>query len=302
MGAEIINGKIIAEQIKLELKQEINALANKNIIPGLATVLVGDNPASATYVRMKQKMCHELGIRTKSYELPSNTKEQELLALIDDLKFDNEIHGILIQLPLPEGIDERKIINSIPIDKDVDGFHPLNWGKMIKGEDTFIPCTPAGIQELLIRSGYSPEGKHVVILGRSQIVGLPLANLLLKKSKGSNATVTVCHSSTKDLVSFTRQADILIAAIGRAKFVTSDMVTEKTIVIDVGVNKIVAPETDRGYKLVGDVDFDEVSKIVRAITPVPGGVGPMTIIMLMKNTIKSAKLKFERNNFPKTMA
>ncbi len=291
MSAEIINGKRIAEQIKQELKSELAFLINKGVIPGLATILVGDNPASETYVQMKQKMCYELGIITKSYKLPSDTKEAELLQLINRLKFDNEIHGILVQLPLPKEIDERKIINSIPEDKDVDGFHPLNWGKMLKGEDAFVPCTPAGIQELLIRSGFSPDGKHVVILGRSQIVGLPLANLLVRKATGSNATVTICHSSTKNISSFTRQADILIAAIGRANFVTADMVTEKTVVIDVGVNRIEAPETSKGYKIVGDVDFDQVSKIVRAITPVPGGVGPMTIIMLMKNTITSAKKK-----------
>ncbi len=296
MAAEIINGKKIAEQIKIELKEEINSLLSKGIVPGLATILVGDNPASATYVHMKEKMCHELGIITKSYKLPHSSQEKELLELINDLRVDNQIHGILVQLPLPEGINEQRIINAIPVDKDVDGFHPLNWGKMIKGEDTFLPCTPAGIQELLLRSGFSPDGKHVVIIGRSQIVGLPLANLLLRKAQGSNATVTVCHSFTKDISKFARQADILIAAIGRANFVTADMVTEKSVVIDVGVNKIPAPETNKGYKLVGDVDFDQVSNIVRAITPVPGGVGPMTIIMLMKNTIKSAKLKRNRDS------
>ncbi len=290
MKAEIIDGKKIAEQIKQELIEEIAVLKNKQRTPGLATVLVGDDPASATYVRMKEKMCDELGILTKSFKLPAVTKESELLSIINDLKIDDEIHGILVQLPLPEHINERNIINSIPENKDVDGLHPASWGKMMKGEDTFLPCTPAGIQELLIRSRHSPENKHVVIVGRSQIVGLPLANILVRKMAGANATVTVCHTGTKDISQFTQQADILIAAIGRPEVVTADMVNENAVVIDVGVNRVEAPETKRGYRLVGDVHFESVSQKVRAITPVPGGVGPMTIIMLMKNTVKSAKL------------
>jgi methylenetetrahydrofolate dehydrogenase (NADP+)/methenyltetrahydrofolate cyclohydrolase len=290
MNAEIIDGKKIAEQIKQELIEEIAILKNKERTPGLATVLVGDNPASATYVRMKEKMCDELGILTKSFKLPAVTKESELLSIINDLKIDDEIHGILVQLPLPEHIDERNIINSIPENKDVDGLHPTSWGRMMKGEDTFLPCTPAGIQELLIRSRNSPENKHVVIVGRSQIVGLPLANILVRKLAGANATVTVCHTGTKDISQFTQQADILIAAIGRPEVVTADMVNENAVVIDVGVNRVEAPDTKRGYRLVGDVHFESVSQKVRAITPVPGGVGPMTIIMLMKNTVKSAKL------------
>lgn len=289
MSAGIIDGKKIAEQIKQELIEEIAVLKNKGRTPGLATVLVGNDPASATYVRMKEKMCNELGILTKSFKLPAEIKESELLSIIYDLKIDIEIHGILVQLPLPKHIDERKIINSIPENKDVDGLHPISWGKMMKGEDTFLPCTPAGIQELLIRSGHNPEKKYVVIVGRSQIVGLPLANILVRKTAGANATVTVCHTGTNDISQFTRQADILVAAIGRPEVVTADMINENAVIIDVGVNRVEAPETKKGYRLVGDVHFESVSQKVKAITPVPGGVGPMTIIMLMKNTVKSAK-------------
>lgn len=289
MSAEIIDGKKIAEQIKLELIEEIASLKKQGLIPGLATVLVGENPASATYVRMKEKMCNEIGILTKSQHLAVETKENELLELIDNLRKDNDVHGILVQLPLPAHIDERKIINAIPQNKDVDGFHPMNWGKMMTGEDTFLPCTPAGIQELLIRSGNSPERKHVVILGRSQIVGLPLANILVRKAPGANATVTICHTGTKDIANYAKQADILVAAMGKPEVVTAEMVNENAVVVDVGVNRVEAPETKKGYCLVGDVHFESVAKKVTAITPVPGGVGPMTIIMLMKNTVKSAK-------------
>jgi methylenetetrahydrofolate dehydrogenase (NADP+)/methenyltetrahydrofolate cyclohydrolase len=289
MSADIIDGKIIAEQIKQELIEEIAILKNKGRTPGLATVLVGEDPASATYVRMKEKMCEELGILTKSFKLPAATTESQLLSITNQLKSDSEIHGILVQLPLPKHIDERNVINSIPETKDVDGLHPISWGKMMKGEDTFLPCTPAGIQELLLRSGNNPEKKHVVIVGRSQIVGLPLANILVKKATGANATVTVCHTGTKDISQFTKQADILVAAMGRAEVITADMVSENAVVIDVGVNRVEAPETKRGYRLVGDVHFESVSQKVKAITPVPGGVGPMTIIMLMKNTVKSAR-------------
>lgn len=289
MSAKIIDGKNISEQIKFELIEEIKALKEKNITPGLATMLIGENPASVSYVRMKEKMCSEIGILTKSYHLTGQTSEQELLSLIENLTNDTEIHGILVQLPLPNHINEQKIINAIPPDKDVDGFHPLSWGKLMTGEDTFLPCTPAGIQELLMRSGHSPEGKSVVILGRSQIVGLPLANILARKARGANATVTICHTGTKNLSHYTKQADILIAAMGKPEMVTADMVNENAIIIDVGVNRVEAPETKKGYRLVGDVHFESVSQKVKAISPVPGGVGPMTIIMLMKNTVKSAK-------------
>ena len=290
MAAQIIDGKKIAQEIKYELKSEIELLAKKGIQPGLATVLVGQDPASATYVRMKQKMCDELGILTKSFKLEKEIEEHELIQLIRKLEKDTKIHGILVQLPLPKHIDEKKIINAIPVNKDVDGFHPLSWGKMMIGEDSFLPCTPAGIQELLVRSGNNPEKKHVVIVGRSQIVGLPLANILMQKAPGANSTVTICHTGTQDLSKLTITADILIAAMGRAEVITENMVNENTVVIDVGVNRVEVPETKKGYRLVGDVKFDEVAPKVKAISPVPGGVGPMTIIMLMKNTVKSAKI------------
>jgi len=289
MSAQIIDGKKIATDIKLELKQDIDRLKTRHILPVLATVLVGDDPASATYVRMKERTCEELGIGTKSIKKSADLSENELLEIIVDLGSDSAVHGILVQLPLPEHIDESKVISAIPPEKDVDGFHPINWGKMISGEDAFLPCTPAGIQEMLVRSGFSPEKKHVVIVGRSKIVGLPLANMLVRKTAGANATVTICHTGTTNLAEITRQADILVAAVGRAEVITADMVSEKSVVIDVGVNRVEAPETKRGYKLVGDVHFDSVSRKVKAISPVPGGVGPMTIIMLMKNTVKAAQ-------------
>ena len=290
MSAQIIDGKEIALQIKLELKKEIEKLKEDNIFPGLATVLVGNDPASTAYVRMKEKMCKELGIINKSVKLSSDITEKQLLKIIKELELNNKINGILVQLPLPKHINEENIINSIPLEKDVDGFHPHTWGKMMTGEETFLPCTPAGIQEMLIRSGNNPEKKHVVIAGRSKIVGLPLANILVKKSPGANATVTVCHTGTKNISQITKQADILIAAIGSPEIITQDMVAHKTVVIDVGVNRVEAPEKKQGYRLVGDVQFDSVSQKVKAISPVPGGVGPMTIIMLMKNTVKAAKL------------
>lgn len=289
MAAMIIDGKKIAEQIKLELMADIQTLKKQQVTPGLATILVGDNPASATYVQMKEKMCAELEMRTRSYRLPATIAEDELVAIVQSLGQDPEVHGILVQLPLPAHIQERRIIYAIPPQKDVDGFHPLSWGRMMLGEDTFLPCTPAGIQELLWRSGFSPEKKHVVIVGRSQIVGLPLANILVRKAPGANATVTICHTGTPNMGGLTRQADILVAAMGKPEVITADMVNNHAIVIDVGVNRIVAPETKRGYRLVGDVHFDSVSQKARAISPVPGGVGPMTIMMLMKNTIKAAQ-------------
>lgn len=290
MSAKIIDGKQIANEIREELKKEIMQLKKNDIIPGLATILIGDDPASVTYVRMKKKACEKLGIYTESINKPEDISQQELLLIIEGLKNDPKIHGILVQFPLPDHIDQRKIIYSIPINKDVDGFHPINWGKMLQGEDTFLPCTPAGIQEMLIRSGHSPEEKHVVILGRSNIVGLPLANLLSKKKKGANATVTLCHTGTSDLSLHTKQADILIAAMGRPEMITSDMVSKKAVVIDVGVNRVEDPHSKKGYRLIGDVHYSSVEKKVQAISPVPGGVGPMTITMLLKNTVKAAKI------------
>lgn len=283
MPATLIKGSEISKQIKEELKQEVAELKEKhNVVPGLATVLVGEDEASKVYVGAKEKACKELGIYSERIDLPGNTSETDLLALIDRLNKDPKIHGILVQLPLPKHINETNVLYAINPKKDVDGFHPVNVGKMVLGEPAFLPCTPHGIQELLIRSGIKTDGAEVVVVGRSNIVGKPIANMLLQKSKGANATVTICHTGTKDLASHTKRADILIVAAGRPKTITADMVKEGVVVIDVGVNRL---ETG----LVGDVDFDSVKEKARAITPVPGGVGPMTIVMLMSNTVHSAK-------------
>jgi methylenetetrahydrofolate dehydrogenase (NADP+)/methenyltetrahydrofolate cyclohydrolase len=290
MAAKIIDGKQIAAQIREELQREIEELKSKHgVTPGLAVVLVGENPASQVYVRSKNKAAHDIGVYSEQHSLDASTPEEELLALVDKLNQDPKIHGILVQLPLPDQIDEKKVLNRIHPDKDVDGFHPMNLGRMMVGEPMFLPCTPYGVQKLLVYSNVDTEGKHVVVVGRSNIVGKPVANMLLQKAKGANATVTVCHSRTKDLPSVTRQADILIAAIGVPEFVTGDMVKEGVVVIDVGVNRIEDASKPKGTRLVGDVKFDEVSEKAAAITPVPGGVGPMTITMLLYNTVQSAK-------------
>jgi methylenetetrahydrofolate dehydrogenase (NADP+)/methenyltetrahydrofolate cyclohydrolase len=290
MAAKIIDGKQIAAQIRGELQKEIDELKSKHgVTPGLAVVLVGENPASQVYVRNKNKAAHDIGVYSEQHNLDVSTPEEDLLALIDKLNQDPKIHGILVQLPLPEQIDEKKVLNRIHPDKDVDGFHPMNLGRMMVGEPMFLPCTPYGVQKLLVYSNVATEGKHVVVVGRSNIVGKPVANMLLQKAKDANATVTVCHSRTKDLPAVTRQADILIAAIGVPEFVTGDMVKEGVVVIDVGVNRIEDASAPKGTRLVGDVKFDEVSKKAAAITPVPGGVGPMTITMLLYNTVQSAK-------------
>jgi methylenetetrahydrofolate dehydrogenase (NADP+) / methenyltetrahydrofolate cyclohydrolase len=283
MPAMLIKGSDISKQIKEELKVEIADIReNNNIIPGLATVLVGENEASKVYVGAKEKACKELGIYSERIDLPGDTKEQDLLELIGKLNKDPKIHGILVQLPLPKHINETNVLYSIDPAKDVDGFHPVNIGKMMLGEPCFLPCTPHGILELLRRSNTELSGAEVVVVGRSNIVGKPVANMLLQKN-GGNATVTICHTGTKDIPSHTRRADILIVAVGKPKAVTADMVKEGVVVIDVGVNRL---ETG----LVGDVDFDAVKEKAKAITPVPGGVGPMTIVMLMKNTVQSAKM------------
>jgi methylenetetrahydrofolate dehydrogenase (NADP+) / methenyltetrahydrofolate cyclohydrolase len=285
MSATLIKGSDISKQIKEELKKEIaNLKENNNIIPGLATVLVGEDEASKVYVGAKEKACKELGIHSERIDLPANATEKELLTLIEKLNKDPKIHGILVQLPLPKSIDEKKILYAIDPRKDVDAFHPVNVGKLMLGVPDYLPCTPHGIQQLLIRSGIETDGAEVVVVGRSNIVGKPIANMLIQKNrKGANATVTICHTGTKDMASHTRRADILIVAAGKPKTVTADMVKEGVVVIDVGVNRL---ETG----LVGDVDFDSVKEKAKAITPVPGGVGPMTIAMLMYNTVKSAKL------------
>lgn len=288
MGS-IIDGKAIAKEIRQELKQEVISLKNKNIIPGLAVILVGEDPASMSYVKGKKRACEEVGILSKSFELDINTTESSLLELVDKLNHDKEIHGILVQLPLPNHIDELKIINAIVPEKDVDGFHPVSIGNMMIGVDTFLPCTPFGIIKLLEREKVETEGKEVVVVGRSNTVGAPVANMLFKKSNPGNATVTICHTRTRNLKEHCLNADILIAAAGKANMITGDMIKPGAIVIDVGVNRIEDNSKKSGYKLVGDVDFNKAINVASKITPVPGGVGPMTITMLMFNTVESAK-------------
>lgn len=283
MTAKLISGTEIAKGIRAELAKEIADLKTKGVVPGLAAVLVGEDPASKVYVGAKEKACNEIGVYSEVHRLPEDTPEDELIALVEKLNKDNKINGILVQLPLPKHINETRVLYTIEPDKDVDGFHPVNVGRMVIGKPGFLPCTPHGIQELLIRSGTQIEGAEVVIVGRSNIVGKPIANILLQKQKGANATVTVCHTRTKDLAFHTRRADILIVAAGRPKAVTADMVKEGVVVIDVGVNRL--PEGG----LCGDVDFEAVKEKASMITPVPGGVGPMTITMLLANTMLSAK-------------
>ena len=281
----IIDGKKIAQEIRAELKTEIDKLisAGKNV-PGLVAILVGDNPASESYVRGKAKACEEIGMRAVTERHPSDITEKTLLDLIDSYNNNDKFNGILVQLPLPKHIDEDKVIETISPKKDVDGFHPINVGNLVIGKPAFRSCTPAGIQELLIRYKIETKGKHVVVLGRSNIVGKPIANIMLQKKEFANSIVTICHSAAPDVSYYTKQADILIAAIGSPKFVKGSMVKEGVVVIDVGINRLEDKAAQKGYRLVGDVDFDEVSKKASYITPVPGGVGPMTIAMLLKNT------------------
>jgi methylenetetrahydrofolate dehydrogenase (NADP+)/methenyltetrahydrofolate cyclohydrolase len=290
MTAKLINGNEIAQQIREELKQETAQLKEKyNVIPGLVTILVGENPASVSYVTAKQKTSKELGFYSIQDNQPATITEEELLKLIDKYNKDPKIHGILVQLPIPKHINETKVLFAIDPKKDVDGFHPVNVGKLMIGEADYLPCTPAGIQQLLIRSGAQIDGAEVVVVGRSNIVGKPITNILLQKQKGANATVTICHTGTKDMAFHTKRADILIVAAGKPKAITADMVKEGSVVIDVGVNRIgMTPEGKA--KLCGDVDFDGVKEKASAITPVPGGVGPMTITMLMMNTVKAARV------------
>jgi len=289
--AKIISGKAVAASMQVELKEQAEALAARGVQPGLAVVLVGEDPASQVYVGSKRRTCEALGIASFSHDLPVNCTEKRLLNLIAKLNADPKVHGILVQMPLPRHMNEQRVLNAIDPDKDVDGFHPVNVGRMLNGEPCFLPCTPAGCVELLKRSGFSPAGKHAVIVGRSNIVGKPLAAMLMQKGPGGDATVTVCHSRTRNLSAITRQADILVAAIGVPEFVKGRMVKEGAIVIDVGVNRIPDESRKSGTRLVGDVAFDQVAKKARAITPVPGGVGPMTITMLMKNTLEAATPK-----------
>jgi len=281
----ILDGKKIAQDIRSEIKSDIEKFKSEGGgVPGLVTILVGDNPASQIYVRNKIKACEEVGMKTKAETPSADITETELLNLINRYNRDPEYHGILVQLPLPKHIDEDKIIESVSPNKDVDGFHPINVGKLVIGKETFRSCTPAGIQELLIRYKIETKGKHVVVLGRSNIVGKPIANIMLQKKVYANSIVTVCHSAAPDVSYFTKQADILIAAIGSSQFVKGNMVKDGVVVIDVGINRIEDKSKSSGFRVVGDVDFDEVSKKASYITPVPGGVGPMTIAMLLKNT------------------
>jgi len=287
--AEIIDGKKIAQDIKREVKEETIRLKERTgVIPGLAVILVGDNPASQSYVKSKGKACEEVGFYSLTEFMPASISEQNLLAKIEEFNRDPNIHGILVQLPLPKHINEQKVIEAIDPRKDVDGFHPMSIGKLVIGLDTFKSCTPAGIQELLIRSGNDPSGKHAVVVGRSNIVGKPIANILLQKQPGANAIVTVAHTGTADLVSFIKTADILIAAVGKPEFITGAMVKPGVVIIDVGINRVEDPSSTKGYRIVGDVHFESASKIAKAITPVPGGVGLMTVAMLLKNTLKAA--------------
>lgn len=289
MAAKIISGTEVAKQIRAEIKAEVEELQAKyNKVPGLVTILIGENPASVSYVTGKQKTAKELGFYSVQDNQPADITEEQLLALIDKYNNDDTINGILVQLPLPKHINANKVLYAINPDKDVDAFHPVNVGRLVIGEAIFKPCTPAGIQELLIRGGVETSGAHVVVVGRSNIVGKPIANMMLQKAKGANSTVTIVHTGTKDMAKYTREADILIVAAGAPNAVTADMVKEGAAVIDVGVNRIgVTPEGKA--KLAGDVDFENVKEKASLITPVPGGVGPMTITMLMKNTLESFK-------------
>lgn len=294
MPAEIIDGKRIGEEIRAELRDQIEALKQQGVVPNLKVLLIGEHPASVVYVRMKTRACLDLGMESETVRLPAEVSQEKVLEIIHGFNTNPAVHGILVQLPLPDHISERDVLYAVHPDKDVDGFHPLNRGRLVIGEDTLVPATPAGVQQLLIRSGHSPEGKHVVIVGRSLLVGMPLAILLMQKQPGANATVTVCHSRTRDLGTVTRQAEILVAAIGRPGIITADMVSEGVVVVDVGVNRVDDPESDKGYRLVGDVDYASVAAKAAAITPVPGGVGPMTIAMLLYNTVKAAKMQMRQ--------
>lgn len=292
--AELILGKDVSSEIYAELRARIEKLKSEGVTPGLAVVLVGDDPASQVYVRKKGEMCEELGMKSVIIRMSAETTQEELLSKVDELNKDESIHGFLVQLPLPKHLDEEQVINSIDPAKDVDCFHPTNVGRLLIGEPDFLPATPAGVQQMLIRSGVETSGKHVVVIGRSNIVGKPMAAIMIQKGAGADSTVTVVHSRTKNLKEITRQADILIVAIGKPRFVTADMVKEGAVVIDVGTNRVDDPSSPKGSRLVGDVDFETVKDKTSAITPVPGGVGPMTICMLMANAVKAAERASER--------
>jgi len=289
MPAKLIDGKAIAKQVKKELKEDIAQLEEKGVTPGLAAVLVGDDPASHIYVRNKARACKKLGLYSEVLERPSDLKREDLNRLIDELNNRQNIHGILIQSPLPDHLDELEAVQYVNPLKDVDGFHPLNVGYLLLGSPIYLPCTPFGIIQMMDRSEVDPAGKKVVILGRGNIVGKPLAAILMQKWEGCNATITVCHTGTRDIAAETRQADIVIAAMGKPKFVTPDMIKDGAVIIDVGVNRVDDPSAEKGYYICGDVDFDGCAEKASMITPVPGGVGPMTIAMLMHNTVRAAQ-------------
>ncbi|MCE2469998.1 MAG: bifunctional methylenetetrahydrofolate dehydrogenase/methenyltetrahydrofolate cyclohydrolase FolD [Dehalococcoidia bacterium] len=290
MAATIIDGRLMAADIRAEIAQEVSELRTQSgVQPGLAAVLVGDDPASAVYVRNKRRACDDAGMISETFTLDADAPQEEIVSLVRRLNADERFHGILVQLPLPGHVDERDVIAEISPDKDVDGMHPVNGGRLLEGRPRFVPATPAAVQTMLMRSGADPAGKHVVILGRSNIVGKPLAALLMQRGPGGNATVTLCHTATPDVAEHTRRADVVVAAAGRPRMVTADMIREGAVVIDVGINRVPDASAKSGSRLVGDVDFDAVSAKARAITPVPGGVGPMTITMLLRNTLQAAR-------------
>ncbi len=295
MTAKILDGQALAKEIRGEVATGVAEMQQRHgVTPGLAAVLVGADPASAIYVRNKRRACDEVGMLSETFELPADSTDEQVLACVQSLNKDPRFHGILVQLPLPEQIDERSIIESLDPQKDVDGLHPFNVGKLVQGRPDFVPGTPAGIQQLLMRNGHDPSGANVVVCGRSDIVGKPMALLLMQRADGANATVTVCHTRTRNLADITRQADILVVAMGRPKSITAGMVKEGAVVIDVGINRVEDPSRNRGYRLEGDVDFDAVSEKASAITPVPGGVGPMTIAMLLVNTLTATRISIHR--------
>ena len=289
MAAQIIDGKQVAADMRAELKEQVAQLKTQGVVPGLGVILVGDDPASRSYVTAKERACEEIGLHSDDNRLPVDTTQKDLLALVQKMNADPKINGILVQLPLPKHLDEDEVLLAINPDKDVDGFHPVSVGRMVVGQKSFLSCTPHGVIQLLLRSGVTIEGANVVIVGRSNIVGKPLANMLIQKNPMGNATVTVCHTRTKDVGRFTREADIVIAAAGWPNTVTADMVRDGAVVIDVGVNRVEDASKKNGYRLVGDVDFEAIKEKASFITPVPGGVGPMTITMLLYNTVESAR-------------
>ncbi len=289
MTAQLIDGRAVSAEIRADLKQRVARLRKRGIDPGLAFVIVGDNPASISYVRSKAQGCKEIGLRSETFHLPASSSQEALLALVERLNHDPSWHGMIVQLPLPPQIDANAVAAAIDPDKDADAAHPYNLGRVLAGMPGPKPCTPAGIQQLLLRTGNDPSGKHVVIVGRSNIVGKPLAALLIQKEPGANATVTICHTATRDLAAFTRQADILVAAAGKADTITADMVKTGAVVIDVGNNRVPDASRRTGTRMVGDVDFERVREVASWITPVPGGVGPMTVTMLLANTVAAAE-------------